>query len=205
MATDTAGQLDTTMVRAIDRVYARALLELAEEKGVLDNVADQMTDIAQMMEANPSFGQLLRSPSMDENAKLSMLELTFKGKVHELIYQFLLVLRRKNRLQNFASIGVAFRQQYNEKHGVLEVHAEVAQPMDGATKERIAQWVSGILKRKVAVREQVNPQLIGGMKVRAGDQLFDASVATQLRQLRRKLATAGDGAGRGMVDRIVME
>lgn len=198
-------QVDTTMVRAIDRVYARALLELAEEKGVLEDVAGEMADIAQMTEANPDFGQLLRSPTMEESAKLSMLEIAFKDRVHELIYQFLLVLRRKGRLQNFANIVVAFRQLYNEKHGVLEVQAEVAQPLDDATREQVGQWISGIINRKVTVREEINTELIGGVKVRAGDRLFDASVATQLRQLRRKLAATGESVGRGLMDRIVME
>jgi F-type H+-transporting ATPase subunit delta len=196
---------DSTMIRAIDRIYARALLELAEENGSLEEVADQMADIATLISENPRFGQVLRSPSVDDAGKQEMLDHAFRGQVNELIYRFILVLRRKNRLPSFAGIVLAFRQLYNEKHGVMEVTAEVAQPLNEASRTAVEQWVAGLVNRIVAVKETVNEDLLGGFKLRAGDHQYDASVATQLRQLRRQLTTAGETTARGLVNQIVTE
>ncbi len=205
MAMETAPQLEQTMVRAIDRVYARALLELADEGGVLDEVADQMSDLSALIGANPQFGQLLRSPSVDDATKASMLENAFKDRVHPLIYRFVLVLQRKGRAENLPGIVVAFRQLFNEKHGVLEVQAQVAQPLDDASRQFISKWVASVTQRQVALHETVNEDLIGGFKLRASDHQFDASVSTQLRQLQRKLSLAGETTARGIVNQIVTE
>ena len=198
-------QLDDTMIRAIDRVYARALLELAQEQNVLDAVAGQMADLSTLVTENPQFGQLLRSPSVEASVKQGMLESAFKDRIHPLIYQFLLVLQRKGRVQSFASIVLAFRELYNDKHGVMDIEAQVALPLDDSTSQAINEWIASIVSRKVAVHATVDANLIGGLKFRAGDRQFDASVATQLRQLQRKMSLAGETTARGMVNQIVTE
>lgn len=205
MAMETAVSLDDTMVRAVDRIYARALLELAQEGGHLEEVAEQMADLSALVGAQPQFGQLLRSPSVSDADKALMLENAFKDRVHPLIYRFILVLQRKGRARSLPGIVVAFRQLYNEKHGVMEVRCEVAQPLDDASKQAIAGLISKINKREVALHETIDPELIGGFKLRAGDRMFDASVAAQLRRLRRHLSLAGETTARGLVNQIVVE
>ncbi len=205
MAMETAVSLDDTMVRAVDRIYARALLELAQEGGELEDVAEQMSDLSALVGAQPQFGQLLRSPSVSDADKAVMLEHAFKDRVHPLIYRFILVLQRKGRARNLPGIVVAFRQLYNEKHGVMEVRCEVAQPLDDASKQAIAGLISKINQREVALHETIDPDLIGGFKLRAGDRLFDASIAAQLRRLRRHLSAAGEATARGLVNQIVIE
>ncbi len=200
-----SAQLDTTMIRAIDRIYARALLELAQEQNVLDDVADQMNDLATLVKENPQFGQLLRSPSIESTVKQKMLEHVFKASAHPLVYQFMLVLERKNRIGSFPSIVLAFRELYNDKHGVMEIKAEVAQPLDDTTKQAVADWISKVVNRQVAIHATVNEDLIGGIKFRAGDHQFDGSIATQLRRLRRNLSAAGETTARNLVNQIVVE
>ena len=86
------------MIQTVELVYAQSLLELAQDAGVLDDVAAQMVQIAELSEREPGLIRLIstRTISVDQRAKI--IEHMLKGKVHDLLYRFFQVVNRKNRL-----------------------------------------------------------------------------------------------------------
>ena len=192
-------------IKSIHKVYARALVELAEEQGVLEEVAGQVLDLADILRKEHRMRRLLTTPALGVDERGRILENIFRGRVHELIYDFLLMLNRKNRLGLAPGVIFAFKEVYDELHGALEIEAYVAQPIDDVVRQRITEAIAGVLGRQVVVHDHEDRSVIGGLKLKVGDQLIDRTVATRLKRLRRRIRETGRENTREHLDRILAE
>ncbi|MCC6679999.1 MAG: ATP synthase F1 subunit delta [Phycisphaeraceae bacterium] len=176
---------------AIDRTYAAALLQMADAEGRLDEVADEVNQLAQLLRDNESLHKLLACRTLTVGEMQSVLERLFAGRVSDLVYRFLQVVNRKSRLGELAGFLDAFNVLLDRKRGILEVDLFTASQLDRSAVDRIAGELGRKLSKQVVVHQSVESTLIGGLKLRIGDQLIDASVATQLEQMKQKLIEQG--------------
>jgi F-type H+-transporting ATPase subunit delta len=194
---DTDGGVATPRRRsrgAIDpaaRRYAAALVEMAEESGAAVEIGAEVRQLAELLETQPQLRVLMASPALSSEDRRGMLQRVFQGRVSDTTYRFLQVLSGKNRLAQLPAVLDAYQSLLDERRGIVEVDAYVARPMDAAQKDQVARRVGEVLKREVVLHQYVNPELIGGLVLRVGDQLIDGSVSTQLKNLRQKLIEAG--------------
>jgi len=191
------------MIQTVELVYAQSLLELAQDAGVLDDVAAQMVQIAELSEREPGLIRLIstRTISVDQRAKI--IEHMLKGKVHDLLYRFLQVVNRKNRLEHLQGIAAALAHLVDEANGIVRVDAYVTSLLDEAHAEQLAERIGGIIDGKVVLRQEVQPDLIGGVKMRIGDRLIDGSVAAQLRALERRIGETGRASARDQAKTLI--
>lgn len=176
---------------AIDRTYAAALLQMAEAEGKLDEVADEVNQLAQLLRDNVSLHELLACRTLTVHEMQSVLERLFAGRISDLVYRFLQVVNRKSRLGELASFLEAFNVLLDRKRGIVEVDLFTATQLDRPAVDRIAGELGRKLNKQVVIHQSVDSSLIGGLKLRIGDQLIDASVASQLSQLKQKLIEQG--------------
>lgn len=186
----------------VEAVYARALLELAEEAGQVEDIDGEVAQLQDLVKNEPRVTQLLASRTLSLEERDAVLVKAFRGKVSDLVFRFLRVLVRKDRFDEFPGIASAFRHFVDQKHGVLEVHAFVAQPLDDTSAQRITDRVGDLTRRKVRLKQTVQPDMVGGVKIRVGDELIDGSVATQVRLIKEKLIEAGRTKAREMAGRV---
>ena len=183
----------------VSRVYADALLQMGVEAGKLDALADEADQLVDLLAAQPDLRRLLTSPLLGIDERRETIERVFEGRVDETLYRFLQVVNAKGRGDAIGRILHSFQQQVAEHRGIVEVDAHVAHRLSPAQAAEVAQRLGRALDREVVLHQYVDPSLIGGLKLRVGDQLLDASVATQLRLLRASLADTGREAGRAAV------
>lgn len=183
--------MPTTLTSTVDRTYAQALLALAQENHQVDEVAEQVAQLDELLGANPSLRRLLSSPLISAADRAGTIRRLFEGRVSDVLYRFLQVLGRKGRLGNWPGIARALGELVQERHGIVEVDAYVAAPLDDTARRRVADGIGAALGKTVQLQQHVDDLLIGGLKIRVGDQLIDATVATQLRLIREKLIAAG--------------
>ncbi len=176
---------------AIDRTYAAALLQMADAEGKLDEVADEVNQLAQLLRDNVSLHELLACRTLTVHEMQSVLERLFAGRVSDLVYRFLQVVNRKSRLGELAGFLDAFNVLLDRKRGIVEVDLFTASQLDRPAVDRIATELGRKLNKQVVVHQSVDSSLIGGLKLRIGDQLIDASVASQLSQMKQKLIEQG--------------
>jgi F-type H+-transporting ATPase subunit delta len=172
-------------------VYARALLELADDAGKLDLVVDQVKDLQQLIRQEPDLARMLDSLMLSVEQRQSILNNVFKGQIDDLLLHFMQVVNAKHRLNLLPSILDAFVKLVDQKRGVIEVEAHVAAALDEASAARVAEGIGQALGGRVVLHQKVEPGLIGGIKIRVGDRVIDGSVAAQLRQFRRQLIDTG--------------
>jgi F-type H+-transporting ATPase subunit delta len=179
------------IITSLDLVYAQALLELASESGKLEEVRAEVQSLLELAKTQPDLGRLLSNRMISRQQRTRLVKSLFEGRVGPLVYKFLQVLDARDRLHIFAGIVAAFEQVYEEHQGIQAVTAYVPSALDGAEAQRISDALSAKLQKKVKLQQKIDEELIGGIKIRVGDNVIDGSVQAQLRLIRQDLLQAG--------------
>ncbi len=189
-----AGQ---TQKNALAEVYARSLIELADEQGGLALAQETQSELAAVAAAAGSdrrFSEFLRSRIITSGVKAATLERMLKGRVSDLTLRFLLVLNKKDRLDQVDAIAHALQQMLWDRTGKIEVEVFTATPLDATQTSDVRNRITAALGRDPVIENTVDPAMIGGIRLRIGDQLIDGSVATRLARMRESLARSGTEA-----------
>ena len=166
--------------------YAKSLLDLALEKGLLEQVYQDMVLFAKTVKDNRDFELFLTNPIINHGKKLAVLKSLFTGKVSDLTLKFFLLVTEKNREAILASVSTEFIKQYNEYKGILIVHVTTAVPLTPELRAQLVQRLAQQTGKTIQLQENVDPALIGGLVVRIGDLQVDDSIKTNLRNLKNK-------------------
>lgn len=167
--------------------YAKALFELAEEKGVLEVVAQDLQGIAKVLKEEPSLQEFLENPVVKEGQKKELLQMAFKGSVQPMVTSLLDLLVTKKREVFLPAVCLVFQQLYKEKEGYREVVLTTATPASKEVQTLLQNKIADSLKTKVDIKTEVDEDLVGGFKLRIDDMLMDRSIATQLQNIRKEL------------------
>lgn len=167
--------------------YAKALLDLAVERGQLEAVYADMQWLRAATKGSHDFLNLLRSPIIKAELKTKAVNAVTEGKISELTRQFNTLLIRKNRESVLPEITTAFEEQYLEHKGIHVAELTTAVPVSEQTRNNIiqkAKQASGF--QNILLEEKVDPSLIGGFVLQMGDQMVDASVSSDLREITKQ-------------------
>jgi F-type H+-transporting ATPase subunit delta len=172
---------------ALARVYGDALLSLAAARAEEDEVREGLEGLARAIEAQPDFELFLDSPLVDDAEKRAFLERLLRGRAPDLLVDGLQVVRRKGRLGLLRAIARAYREAWMRLRKRVEVDVVTAVPLAEELRRAIAAAASRRAGREAVLRERVEPDLLGGLVVKIGDEKFDASVARELAVLEQRL------------------
>ncbi|MEK6702762.1 MAG: ATP synthase F1 subunit delta [Planctomycetota bacterium] len=195
-----------TQPDALAMMYARSLMELVESKGGKDAALDtlgELEDIVELARGDARFAEFLSSRVLGVSKRSASLEKILKGRVNITTLRFLQVVNEKGRLSHLPTIVAAFDSLVQEKFGRVEVDVFTAEPIDPEVSRRISTRLGETLKKEVIVHPYTDGTMIGGVRLQMGDQLIDASVATQLRKLRDRLASEGENKLKNNMGRII--
>jgi F-type H+-transporting ATPase subunit delta len=175
-------------VAVAHRIYAKALFDAAKDAGRLARVREELSDFVAAVEQVPELRELLRTPQLDPRAKSGALEAVL-GDADELVRNFLLLLAEKGRAGQVEEIQREFERLALAEERRLEVELTTAVELDGKEERRIVEQIERATGRKVDATRKVDPDLIGGVVLRAGSLRVDASVRGRIERLRQELVT----------------
>ncbi len=193
---------------AVSTVYARSLFALAESGGgrqVIEDTLGELEEILELARQDRRFGEFLSSRIISGTRRAGSLDKTLKGRVSDLTYRFLQVLNDKQRLGHLPSIVSAYDRLVQQHFGRVEVDVFTADPLSPDDLRSVQSRLAASLGKEVIAHPYTDATMIGGVKFRIGDQLVDASLATQLRKLKDQFGNSGTAAIRAKFDRIVDE
>ena len=193
---------------ALAQTYARSLFELAEAQGGRARVEECQGELEAVLEAaraDARFGEFLSSRVLPPAARAESLTKIFQGRLSETVLRFLLVVNRKGRLGHLPAIVAAYDQTLQERFGRVEVDVFTAAPLSGEELEQVRSRLSAALSKDIVVHPYTDDSLIGGIRLRIGDQLIDGSVSNRLRRMRQRLQNEGVGRMRERMDRMLGE
>ena len=174
----------------VGRVYAEALLELAREQGQVDALADEVQQLLPVIAEGGELDRLLTNPAIGDGERAKIVERVFKGKVSDTFYNLLRVLSDKGRLGSLPQVAAGYLLAVADQRGQIDVQAFIASELDSAAAKQVAEQIGQALGKTVSLTQKVDESLIGGLKIKVGDQLIDASVASQLRNMKNQMIAA---------------
>ena len=172
---------------ALARVYSIGMLELAEAKGEVDRLREELLDLAAYRDRDAELESFLYTPTVDTDTRRKVLEKLFRGRYSDLCVDSLQVLNRKQRLGLIRGVAEAYRLLHEDRQGLVEVQVRTATPLSEGLRDRLREVTTSHTGKETVLVETVDDSLLGGMIVRIGDERFDLSVAARLRSLCRML------------------
>lgn len=166
--------------------YAKSLIELAQERGVLEQVKEDMDMFAKVLDQSRDLKLLMRNPVVKSDKKLAVINAIFKGKVNDLTLVFFEIMARKSRESVLVFIAPEFTNQYNVYKGITTASVTTAVPLSEELRNELGQRLVAQTGQRVELEEKIDPTLIGGFVLRVGDQQIDSSVKYNLNKLRNK-------------------
>ena len=173
----------------IARVYAEALFEVAKEKGKLDTIRDQLGRVADALERDRELAVFFFSPYFSTAEKRDGIARAISGAEPELI-NFLELLVEKHRMPVIFRIRRRFDELWAEEKRQLDVTLTSAIELDPEVVERVRAEIERQTDRKVQLRSRVDEDVVGGLVLRVGDRVLDASLRSKLEKLRKEVAQA---------------
>ena len=168
----------------INTSYAKALLLLAEERGVADRVADDMRLIEQTMRDNRQLAVLFGNPTLPYARKERVVEALFGERVCEESRLLIRFVVKRNRSVNLGGIAEAYLPLYRESRGIVLAELRTYQPASDEAQQQVAQKVSAYTGKQVELRSITDPRVLGGFKLEFDHNMYDARLRTKLRKLR---------------------
>ena len=187
----------STHTDALANVYARSLFELATDDGGNERaleVSEELEQICELSRQEQKLAMFFSSPVIDDLKRGEALKAIFTNRVTDLTLRFLLVLNLKGRLNHLESISTAFDALVQETFGRVEVDVFTPTPIDAESINTIKTRVTEMLGKEPVIHPYIDSKMLGGIKLRIGDQLIDGSVQTRLRRLSESLKTRGGSA-----------
>lgn len=173
--------------------YAETLLTLAQRNGgdpTIDEYGIAIRMVADLLEGEPRIREFIESPLQDVEDKKRALRSSLQGRVPELFLRFLLVVVDKRRASVLRQIAVQYHELVDELRGRVRARVTLAREPDELLRRDVQASLQRMLGREVLAHFHVDPDLIGGVVVRVGDQVLDGSVRRRAVELRRRLLAA---------------
>jgi len=190
---------------ALAKVYAQSLFELAAEDGGrqrLEDLSGEVDELVELTRAEPQLSEFLASRILPVRSREASIRKIFEGRISELLLKFLLVLNRKERLNQFLPIAKAFEQMVQEQFGRVEIDVFTRYPLDQSELDSLRDRLKQAIKREPVMHSYTNENMIGGVMLQVGDKLIDASIATRLRKMRDLLTSEGASIIRSKFDQV---
>jgi F-type H+-transporting ATPase subunit delta len=173
----------------IAQVYARSLFDVAQARGVADGVKQQLGQFADAMHSNRDLSVFFFSPYFSTTEKKEGLMRSVTG-TDPVFQNFLEALIERHRMPAIYRIRARYDKFWDEANRKLPVEVTSAVSLDPATVQSIGQQIGSQTGRQVELSASVDPEILGGIVLRVGNFILDASIRNRLNQLRKQVAQA---------------
>lgn len=167
--------------------YIRALVEIGNESGSLDQLIGDLEYVQKKIFENNSVAFFLNGTSAKLTEKKQALKTVFQDYISHRSYNFILLLVRENKLQYLNDILLAAKKNKLAQENIIEVSIESPVELQEIQKKRVEELIAKKTGKLVALNFKVTPTMIGGLRMRIEDTLFDGSVEGKIERLRKKI------------------
>ena len=173
----------------IAEVYSRALFEAAKDNDLVDRIHDELGEVDDALREDGDLQMFFFSPYFTSDEKKEAIGRVVDG-ADERLVNFLELLAERHRMPLLARIRRRFDALWAEENKLLPVSVTSAVDLDESLVEEIGRRIQDQTGRQVELSSNVDPEVLGGLVVRVGNMVLDASVRNRLEQLRKQVAKA---------------
>lgn len=169
------------------RRYAKAFFEFSQEQDKVENVIKDIRLIEDILLENKEFRTIICSPIIRADKKISILNEVFQSRIDAISLQYLTLILRKGRECELDLICDEYDKLYKKFKRIVTLTIQSAEALGKDMVESIRQKVKAYLEMEIEIIEQINPKLIGGVRLQFDGYLLDASVRGYIDRLRGQL------------------
>ena len=169
--------------------YAKSLITLAQEQGVLEEVYADIRSFYTICQANRDFVLMLKNPVIRKEKKSQIIQKLFSGRVNKVTYSFFEIMLRKHREKYLPETAVEFKNQYNVLNKIGMAKVTTVLPLDQTLRDEFKRLVKEFTASKeVELEEITDEELVGGFVLTLGDRQMDESLKGKLKELALKFS-----------------
>ena len=172
---------------SVARRYASALFEVAKKRGEVDAVAGNLQEVVTTVQSSRELMSVLHHPLLTTEKKKAVLSGVFGGRVLPGVERFLFLVVEKDRAVVLPQMLEEFNRMVDEFRGEGDAEVTSAVPLSAAQVASLQASIQARFGIKVRLSTRIDPNILGGLVVRVGDKLMDASVATKLQSMNEQL------------------
>lgn len=173
-------------VRAAKR-YAKAIIDIASDKGVIDVIEKDMSLIITTFESSIDLKTTIFNATINGDVKKNVLLEVFSS-VDSITKNVFEVLRQNKRFELLVTIAEQYRLEFESINNMQQVQVTTAFAMTEAIEKQVLAKIATLSDKKIILKNTLDPSIIGGFIIRIGDQQYNASVGQKLRTLSRELS-----------------
>lgn len=171
---------------ALAKRYGGSLYELAAEESLTERILEELAAAADCIWQEPDYLRLLSTPAVPQKERCSLLEQAFAG-AHPYVVNFLSLLCENGHMAELKGCVRAYRDRYNADHGIIEASVLSAAALSAGQREQLIAKLQAITGKTVILTENIDPAVLGGLRVSMGDVRLDGTVRRRLELLRDEL------------------
>ncbi len=168
-------------------VYGQSLYMLAAEEGLEEQILQELSTLEAAFAQQPEYLKLLSARNLPKQERLDVLQQSFGGKVHTYVLNFLKLLTEKGYITYFADCCRAYRAQYNEDKGILQVRAVSAIALSQEQKKKLTDKLTAMTGKKISLVCKEDPTVLGGVRLAYDGIQVDGTVQSRLQAVEKAL------------------
>ena len=168
-------------------VYGQALYSLAREESLTEALLAQLQLVQSCLEAEPDYLRLLGSVSLSKPERCQLLDESLGAALHPYLLNFLKILVEHGKISCFPQCFDAYQQEYYKDHNILPVTAVTAIALSKPQAQHLQEKLAGITGKDILLSNQVDPALLGGMRLEYDGKQLEDSISQRMQQVRQLL------------------
>lgn len=170
--------------------YADALFQLAEEQDLTESFVKELDVVRAVFEQNEKLVSLLASPNATNADKLALIEVAFDS-VHKFIKNELKIMVERRRSSAILQVIEEFKNLYNDKNDIAYAVVSSVRELSQAELSNVETTFKELLnKQSLIIENKVDKSLLGGLRIRVGNTIYDGSLSNKLKRIEQNLLTA---------------
>lgn len=172
------------MYEFLDKRYALALYNVAEEKGKVDEFLKDFEDIVNLFENHEECKILIRHPDISTKEKRDIFIKMFQGKIDEHLLSFLLILIDRGRIEFAGEKLAEMKKIHLKRNKILTAEVRTVMPLEENDRENLINKLQNIYRKQILLTEKIDKRLIGGVYLKVGNDVLDGSIKNKLENIR---------------------
>lgn len=165
------------------QVYGQALYELAKDEGRSEEIYHQLGVLSESFRQEPDYLKLLSEPIVSKRERCQLLDEAFRDRTDPYLLNFLKILTEKGHILKFAGCRDAYEDLYFRDHNILSVTVTTAVALDAGQRQRLSDKLSTLTGKTIRLTEQVQPSLLGGVRLDYDGKRLDDTLSHRLSAL----------------------
>lgn len=175
------------MYEYLDKRYALALYEIAEKDGKVEEYIKELSEVLDLIKNNEELSKVVKHSQITTSQKKKIFKFLLKGKVSESILSFILILIEKDRIIYLEEKINEMEKIHLERQNILVVQVKTVIPLNEDEKKSLIDKLRTKYNKNILLKEEIDKSLIGGIYLRAGNDVIDNTIKLRLKEIRRNV------------------